>query len=56
MWRRGMHELLVGKPERRRPLRPRLRWWILGWILEKQNGVVCTGLAWLRIETRRVLS
>jgi hypothetical protein len=25
--------------------------WILGWILEKWDGVMWTGLVWLRIET-----
>jgi hypothetical protein len=37
-----IYMLLVGKPEEKRPLgRPRGRWVvILGWILERQNGVV----------------
>jgi hypothetical protein len=26
-------------------------WIILGWILERQDGIVCTGLVWLRIGT-----
>jgi hypothetical protein len=43
----------VGKPKGRRPLgRPRRRWWIiLGWLLERWDGVMWTGLVWLRIGT-----
>jgi hypothetical protein len=50
---RGVHRVLVGKPERKRPLgRPRRRWednikmdlWEVG-------GVVGTGWIWLRIGT-----
>jgi hypothetical protein len=26
-------------------------WIILGWILERWDGVMCTGLVWLRIGT-----
>jgi hypothetical protein len=44
------YRLLVGKPEGRMPLgRPRRRW--VGWILESWDGVVWTGLVWLRIGT-----
>jgi hypothetical protein len=33
--KRNAYRILVGKPERKRPLgRPRLRWVILKWILE----------------------
>jgi hypothetical protein len=55
--KRNAYRILVGKPERKRPLgRPRRRGWIiLGWILERWNGVMWTGLVWLRIETGREL-
>jgi len=49
MWRvweedRGVHRVLVGKPEGKRPLgRPRRRWGILRWIFRKLEGVVGTG-------------
>jgi hypothetical protein len=48
---------LMEKPEGKRPLgRPRRRWWIiLGWILERWDGVICTGLVWLRIGTGELL-
>jgi hypothetical protein len=38
--KRNAYRLFVGKPEG-----------ILGWILERWNGVVWTGLVWLRIGT-----
>jgi hypothetical protein len=46
--------ILLGKPERKSPLgRPRCDGRIiLKWILEKQVGVLWTGLIWLRIWTR----
>jgi hypothetical protein len=49
--KRNAYRSLVGKPEGKRPLgRPRHRWWIiLGWILERWDGVMSTGLVWLRI-------
>jgi hypothetical protein len=51
--KRNAYMLLVGKPERKRPLgRQRHRWWIiLGWILGRWDGVMWTGLVWLRIGT-----
>jgi hypothetical protein len=51
--KRNAYRVLVGKPEENRPLgRPRRNGWIiLKWILERQNGVVWTGLIWLKIET-----
>jgi hypothetical protein len=51
--KRNAYRLLVGKPEGKRPLgRPRRRRGIiLGWILEKWNGVMWTGLVWLRTGT-----
>jgi hypothetical protein len=51
--KRNAYRLLVGKPEGRRPLgRPRRRRWIiLGRILERWDGVMWTGLVWLRIGT-----
>ena len=50
---RGVHRVLVGKPEGKRPLgRPRRRWGIiLRWIFRKWEGVVRTGWSWLRIGT-----
>jgi len=50
---RGVHRVLVGKLEGRRPLgRPRSRWRIiLRWIFTKLEGVVGTGWSWLRIGT-----
>ena len=42
---RGVHRVLVGKPEGKRLLgRPRLRW-----IFRKLEWVVGTGWSWLRI-------
>jgi hypothetical protein len=51
--KRNAYRLLVGKPEGKRPLgRPRCRWCIiLGWILERWDGVMWTGLVWLKIGT-----
>ena len=48
---RGVHKVLVGKPEGKRPLgRPRRRWEDnIKWIFRKWKGVVRTGLSWLRI-------
>ena len=53
---RGVHRVLVGKTEGKRPLgRPRLRWEggriILRWTCRKWAGVVGTGWSWLRIGT-----
>ena len=50
---RGVHRVLVGKPEGKRPLKDpdvdgRI---ILGWIFRKWEGVVGTGWSWLRIGT-----
>jgi hypothetical protein len=39
---RNAYRLLVGKSEGKRPL---------GWILERWDGVMWTGLVWLRIGT-----
>jgi hypothetical protein len=44
---RGVHRVLVGKPEGKRPL-GRI---ILRWIFRKWEGVVRTGWSWLRIGT-----
>jgi hypothetical protein len=52
--KRNAYRLLVGKPEGKRPLgRQRRRWVdnILGWILEKWDGMMWIGLVWLRIGT-----
>jgi hypothetical protein len=48
---RGVHRVLVGKPEGKRPLgRPRRRGEDnLRWIFRKLEGVVWTGWSWLRI-------
>ena len=51
---RGVHKVLVGKPEGKRPLGDqdidgRI---ILRWIFRKWEGVVGTGWGWLRIGTR----
>ena len=50
---RGVHRVLVGKPEGKRPLgRPRCRWRIiLRWIFRKWEGVARTGWSWFRIGT-----
>ena len=50
---RGVHRVLVGKPEGKRPLgRPRRRWRIiLSWIFRKWEGVVRAGWSWLWIGT-----
>ena len=47
----GVHRVLVGKSEGKRPLgRPRRRWGIiLRWIFRKCEGVVGNGWIWLRI-------
>jgi hypothetical protein len=54
MWeKRNTYRLLEGKPDGKRPLgRPRHRWADnIRWILERWNGVMWTGLVWLRIGT-----
>jgi hypothetical protein len=50
---RGVHRVLVGKPEGKRPLGDpdvdgRI---ILRWMLRKLEGVMGTGWSWLRIGT-----
>jgi hypothetical protein len=51
--KRNMYRLLVGKPEGKRPLgRPRCRWVDnIRMDLEGWDGVMWTGLVWLRIGT-----
>jgi hypothetical protein len=51
--KRNVYRLLVGKPEGKRSLgKPRQRWVDnLRWILEREDGVVWTGLVWLWIGT-----
>jgi hypothetical protein len=52
--KRNTYRLLVGKPERRRPLgRPRRRWLcnIRMGLVEVGGGVMWTGLVWLGIRT-----
>ena len=50
---RGVHKVLVGKPEGKRPLgRPRRRWEDnIKMAFRKWEGVVGTGWSWLRIGT-----
>jgi len=50
---RGVHRVLVGKPEGKRPPgRSRRRWEDnIKWIFRKWEGVVRTGWSWLRIGT-----
>ena len=50
---RGVHKVLVGKPEGKRPLGRRRRRWEdnIKWIFRKWEGVVGTGWSWLRIGT-----
>jgi hypothetical protein len=50
---RGVYRVLVGKPERKRPLgRPRRRWEEnIKMDLQEVGGVVGTGWSWLRIGT-----
>jgi hypothetical protein len=50
---RVVHRVLVGKPERKRPLRrPRRRWEDnIKRIFRKLEGVVGTGWSWLRVGT-----
>jgi hypothetical protein len=49
------YRILVGKPEKKRPLGRARRSWkvLLRWILEKQDGVIWTGFIWLAIGTSR---
>jgi hypothetical protein len=51
--RRGVHSVLVGKPEGKRPLgRPRRRWEDNIKIdFQEVGGLVVTGWSWLRIGT-----
>ena len=50
---RGVHRVLVGKPEGTRPLgRPRRRWEDnIKMDLQEVGGVVGTGWSWLRVGT-----
>jgi hypothetical protein len=50
---RGVHRVLVGKPEGKRPLgRPSRRWEDnIRWIFRTLEGVVGTGWSWLGIGT-----
>jgi hypothetical protein len=49
--KRNAYILLVGKPEGKRPLgRPRRRW-VDNIRMERWDGVMWTGLVWLRIGT-----
>jgi hypothetical protein len=50
--KRNLYGLFVGKPEGKRPLgRTRCRWVeMLKWLFERQDGMMWTGLVWLRID------
>jgi hypothetical protein len=51
--KRNAYRTFVGKKQLETP---RHRWEkILKWILEKQNGMICTGFIWFRIGTSRGL-
>jgi hypothetical protein len=52
--KRNAYRLLLGKPEGKRPLgRPRRRWVDnIRMDLREVNGMMWTGLVWLRIGTR----
>jgi hypothetical protein len=52
-WERRVYKVLVGKPERKRPLgRPRRRWKMGSeWILGRLAWGVWIGLDWLRTGT-----
>jgi hypothetical protein len=48
--KRNVYRLLIGNPGAKRPLgRPRRRWITLRWTFYRLNGVLWTGLVWLRI-------
>jgi hypothetical protein len=50
--KRNAYNIFMGKPEGKRLQgRPRRRWTILQWILERQDEMVWIGLMWLRIGT-----
>jgi hypothetical protein len=50
--KRNVYRILVGKPEGKRPLgRPRGRWGDNIKMDRSVDGVVCTGLIWLRTGT-----
>jgi hypothetical protein len=55
--KRNVYRLLVVKPEKKRPLgRPRYAWLNnIRMVLEKWDGVMRTGIVWLRIGTGREL-
>ena len=50
---RGVHRVLVGKSDRKKPLgRPRRRWVDnIKMVFRKWEGVVGTGWSWLRLGT-----
>jgi hypothetical protein len=50
---RGVYRVVVGKPERKRPLESRSRGWgiILRWIFRNWDVGVWSGSIWLRIGT-----
>jgi len=52
-YRRGVHRVLMGKPEGKTPLgRPRRRWEaIFRWLFRKRDVGTWTGASWLRIGT-----
>jgi hypothetical protein len=49
---RKLYKVLVRKPEEKRPLgRPRRRWMVSDWILQRLAWGVWIGFNWLRIGT-----
>jgi hypothetical protein len=42
---------VIGAKTRGKETARKTRWIILGWILEREDGAVWTGLVWLRIGT-----
>ena len=48
---RGVHKVLVGKPEGKRPLGIPRRRWEDNTKMDLEEGVVGTGWSWLRIGT-----
>jgi hypothetical protein len=51
--KRKAYRLLVGNPEGKRPLESQDvgGWIILGWVFERCDGVMWTGLVWIKIGT-----
>jgi hypothetical protein len=53
---RNVYKILIGKPERKRPIRRPKNRTIKGkWLLRKEGGMVWIRFIWLRIGTSGVL-